>query len=177
MSFGDLLNACGDTNPPGVKVNTYWVNAGDVETWPVLKTTTDPGDTITYDGDIVLKANKSFSKIVLVTDTGEVKSNLVGIVGSKSFERTLDGTTPKSGPEQLEFYNRVANACPIVLVEDKNGNMHVIGSPDVPAEIVTAESGTGKAVGDLNGTAFSIKGTEGAAGYFYEGVIDEDPAT
>lgn len=175
--FFDLVQTCGGTNLPGVKVPTYWVATSDIDTFPGYLITTDQGDSVKLDGDIVLIALAKFKQINVLTDSGEVKDTMVGNVGSKAFESTFDAMIPKTDPSSGEFFEKNANECLIVIVCDKNGFNRVFGNVDVPAKLETAEGAGGKTTGDDNGWTFQLKSTIGRIAPYYDGVIDVDDLT
>ena len=175
--FGDLINICGEANSPGVKIKTFMVPAEDIDVFPALKASTNPGDTITLDGDIILKANKAWKRLDILTDSGEVKDVLVGSPGSKSWESTFDHIVPKANAEQLEYHNCTANACFVMIVQDKQGKFRVLGNPDLPAKIETNEVTTGKDSGGSRGATVQVKSSVGTPAPFYIGLIDLDPLT
>lgn len=173
----DLVNECGSVNPPGLKVKTWWVASEDIDVMPSLKTTTGPGDTVTYDGAIVLKPNKAFKRVDIVSNSGKVMDTLVGAEGAKSYESVVDAIVPKTDPAQVEFFNCQANSCPVVLVEDKKGFVRVLGTASDPAVLESATIDTGAKTGDVRGVTFQIKSQIGIPAPFYEGAIDIDPLT
>lgn len=175
--FQSLVNACGSTNVPGLAVRTWWVQKDDVDVFPDRKIAGPQGDTVVLDGDITLVALKAFKEIDLVTDSGEIKSTMVGPVGSRSFENTLDFIIPKLTPETAEFHECNANQCLVVIVKQKDGNFRVLGSPDSPAFFETQDGASGKTSGDTSGFTDQLKDTTGLVAPFYEGIIDIDPLT
>lgn len=172
----DLLRVCGDVNPPGIEITVFFVPISDIDTWPAFKTSTGAGDTITLDGDIDLKANKTFFQFQMTTDTGLVKDTQVG-GSSKSFESMLEGFVPRTGAAQLEWARDMANACGVFIAKDANGVMRVLGTPGRPAKAESQEISTGAAASDESGNQFSFKSSQGSPAPVYEGVIDLDPTT
>jgi hypothetical protein len=173
----DIINECGSRNLPGLKVPTYWVPKKDIDTFPGYLATTEPGDSVTLDGDIVLGASKKFFRVDVVTDSGEVKDTQVGEIGSAHFESTFDFMVPKTDPKQIEFMKNAAYGCWVVLVKDKMNNLRVFGDPEIPAKVVSSESTTGKNSGSSRGLTMQLKSTIGEPAPFYTGAIDIDDAT
>lgn len=173
----DLVDKCGSKNPPGVAVRTWWVPTKLIDTFPGLLASTDAGDTVELDGDIVLEALAKFTQIDIVTNSGEVKDQMVGELGSRSFESTFDFMLSTTNSPEIEFMESVANGCLCVLVKEKSGNIRVLGSPDSPAYLEAAESSTGKDSGSSRGITMQIKAATGSPAPFYTGAIDTDDAT
>lgn len=172
-----LVDACGSTNIPGIAVRTYWIQKDDIDVFPARKVTTGQGDSVTLDGNIVLLPLKAFKEIDLVTDSGEVKSTMVGPVGSRSFENTMDLILPTLAPATAEFHECNANQCLVLIVKQKDGNFRVLGDPDSPAYFETVEGASGKTSGNTSGFTDLVKDTTGKVAPFYEGTIDLDPLT
>lgn len=167
----DLANICGEKNPAGLKVDIYGVCKDDILTWPAKKVTTGVGDSITFDGDIVLKAGKKWAKIEVIADTGEVTHTAAGVRSSKGFTNKLDFKVAKSIASD-EWMNDNINSCMVFLAKEKTGNVRVIGSPEVPAELQAAEGKTGTNIESEKSWIASIMDTTGEVAPYYEGAID-----
>ena len=135
----DLLKVCGDTNAPGLTTKAYAVCSCDIDVFPGMKTYTNPGDTITLDGDITLDALKQFFTLNIVEDTGKLTENAVGETGSKSMESMYEGFIPGTGAANLEFIKDQLNACDVFVVKDAEGQMRVLGTKDRPAFLDSVE--------------------------------------
>lgn len=178
-SIQDIVVGCGSTNPPGVNVRLYMVNKEEILTFPTKKAY-DPaiaGESVKLDGEIILVPNSKWATIDIVTDTGEVKDGIVGTDGSKSIESFLDGVIPTTSASVLEWMERNANNCMVVLAKEKSGIVRVLGTKESPAKLESGEATTGKATGDIHGLTFSIKSTTGYTASIYEGTIDLDATT
>ncbi len=173
----DLLKVCGDTNAPGLTTKAYAVCSCDIDVFPGMKTYTNPGDTITLDGDITLDALKQFFTLNIVEDTGKLTENAVGETGSKSMESMYEGFIPGTGAANLEFIKDQLNACDVFVVKDAEGQMRVLGTKDRPAFLDSVEITTGATSVDRAGVAFTVKSTQGGPAPVYAGVIDLDPLT
>jgi len=168
----DLTSGCGDLNPPGLAVRLYVVHKDDIDTFPLRKITTGPGDSVTLDGDIVLVAGKKWAIVDIVSNSGKVIDTLVGAAGAKAFESTLDGIIPTTDAVVLEWMECNANGCLVILAKEKSGQIRVLGSKDLPAILETATIDTGAATGDTRGATIQIKADTGKTAPIYEGAID-----
>lgn len=173
----DLIDECGKANPPGVAVRTHWVPKDDIDVFPSYLATANPGDTVKLNGDIVLKANKKFNQVDIITNSGQIKDTLVGAIGSKSWESTFDFMKASTDPKVLEFFECLAKGCLVVLIKEKSGQTRVMGNLDSPAYLESAETDTGKQSGDTRGVTAQIKADIGRVAPVYEGVIDTDDLT
>lgn len=176
MDILNLVDTCGDIITPGMTAKVWAVCACDIDVFPGFLATTNPGDSITLDGDIVLKANKYFAQIDVVTESGEVKHTQVGSSGSENYVNTYDFKTRKTVAAD-EWFNKHRGACFVFIVEEKTGAKRVLGTPSVPAKMVSSEGTTGmNNEGEKIWTA-QIKDTVGEVAPVYTGAIDIDPLT
>lgn len=179
--YGDFSGKCRKNRPPGTKTKLYFVPIDEIDTWPALKTTTDPGDSITLDGDIVLDAvttGKGYWRTVdIVADTGQVMTAFVGERGGKSWDSTLNFFLPGTATATREWIDCLTQECNIALVPTRESPTEyvVYGSPDDPAEFETVELDSGLAVGDRSGTNFSLKDVSGNMLRTYAGTLDLTP--
>lgn len=143
MDIQDSIHVCGTPNIPGVRTRLYLVCECDVETWPDLLATTNPGDSIALDGDIELKVDKYWAQFDIVSQTGEIKNTMIGPRGSKSYQQTFDFQKASILDEVDEWFNKYANMCAIAVIVDNMGIKRVMGIPGCPVDIATAEGTSG----------------------------------
>lgn len=167
----DLAAECGVKNPAGTKRKVYVVCACDVQTFPAMKTTTGIGDSITADGDIVLKAGKKWATIDVIPDTGEITHTAAGVRSGKGFMNKYDFKVEKTLASD-EWMNKNVNACIIALVQEKSGGLRIIGSLDVPGEMQAAEGKTGSTLESEKSWICTIGDSIGEVAPYYEGAID-----
>lgn len=169
----DLVDPCGTNVVPGVEMDLYAVCACDIDTFPDVVGNTAQGDSITLDGDIVLKAGKKFNKIEIISETGEIKHSLVGANRSKSYKQSLVGKTV-GNINYDEFFNNNANACFVVIAKPKSGGtMRVIGHPTKGhAMFATAEDTSGSNAETPKEWSFELTASPGNVAYHYNGLID-----
>lgn len=171
MDIKDLVSNCGDIVTPGFSITINAVCPCDVETWPDFKTTTGAGDSITFDGDIVLKAGKKFATITAISDTVGLNENPVGVIGSKAIQNEFNFKIMKSKAAD-EWVNQHLNGCFVFIVKSKDGEMRVIGSPDVPAMADTMTGVNGVQLSDEKNWAIKIMDNTGRVAPYYDGEID-----
>ena len=171
MDILDLAAPCGEVIIPGTQAKLYLVCACDVTTFPGYLATTGVGDSITLDGNIVLATGKKFAEIDITMSTGEITHTAVGVRGSKNYTNKFDFECVKSIAAD-EWFNQNPNGCFIGIVKQKDGQMRVFGTPDMPAFMEAAEGKTGKANGDAANWIASIMDETGVVSPFYTGTID-----
>jgi hypothetical protein len=180
--MGELINLvpdCSAPNAAGVKKNLYVVCSCDVDVFPDRKAAGSPGEAVTLDGDIVLKANKAFKTFPIISGSGKVDTNILGGIGSKGFENGLELKVKGFGPAEVEWLEGMvaADECMICLVPDNNGNIYCIGTLDNPSYIDTGGGTTGDEVDSERNMNLVIKSKSGRSVSFYEGAIDLDETT
>ena len=90
---------------------------------------------------------------------------------------TLDFQMASTDPEVIGAMQCLINACMVAIVVEKSGHKRVLGTPNIPAKIESAEATSGKTSEDLRGVTFQLKSFTGKAAPFYTGTIDLDPLT
>lgn len=166
------------SNPAGVKGTLYLVPAKEFASWPAYQSTTDPGDTVTLDGNFSFTGagtGKGFWRAFpCLLEKGAVEYNAVGGKGSKSFDVLGRGYVLGLDATQLEWWKNMLNAPMVGLWVDKKNVMHVIGSKDDPAYLEEGAGTTGIAATDERGIAFAIK-ANAASPTIYTGTVNTTP--
>lgn len=165
--IADLVGQYGVKTISGHKVKLYAVCACDIETWPAYKTTTGVGDSITLDGDIVLKAGKKWAVLETIVDTGKLTETEVGEVGSQVIQSMYELKFPKTIASD-EWVSKTPNVCTVLLIEDKDGKKRLIGSKDVPAIRTAAVGVNGALLTDAKNWAFTYTANTGDVAPYYE---------
>jgi hypothetical protein len=173
--IADLTGQCGVRTIPGYKTNIYAVCGCDILTFPALKTTTGVGDSITLDGDIVLKTGKKFAQLEVISESGKVTETEVGMVGSQVFQSQFEFKLPKTIASD-EWLDANPNACMVFIIEDKDGNKRVLGNDKVATTRTAAVGTNGPALTDEKSWAITIQDNTGRIAPYYEGVIDQTGA-
>jgi hypothetical protein len=173
----DLVNTCGQQNIPGVKTRAWVVCLEDVDTVPDVVGGPTLGDNLTISADIVLKANKFWAAMDIVSETGEVKNTQLGSNGSKSFQSTFDFKVPNPSIAVDQWFEERANSCFIAIVEEKNGDFKLLGNVGSPVQQAAAEGTSGMGADSERVWTVNWLSTTGRPAIKYAGVIDVDPLT
>lgn len=171
MDIADLTGQCGIRTIPGYKTKLYAVCACDIETFPGYLTTTGVGDSITLDGDIVLKTDKKWAQLDTISETGKVTETEVGVIGSQVFQSQFEFKLPKTLASD-EWLDANPNACMVFLIEDKDGKQRVLGNDKVPTTRTAAVGTNGPGLTDEKSWAITIMDNTGRIAPYYTGVID-----
>jgi hypothetical protein len=170
MTIKGLTFNCGGKIVPGTIYIMYFVASCDIETFPAIKTTTAIGDGITLDGNIVLKAGKTFKRVTIITNTGRIKHEGVGTETSKSYSNALDIKMPKDIASD-EWFNDMQNFEGVVLVREKVGRYRTFGNIDSPAFFEVTNGDTGAVLADENAWNATLKDEVGNVAPIYTGNI------
>lgn len=136
----------------------YFINYGDITTITYDAVDTDVIDTLggtptAYKYD--LKGNSSFEQTV-----NSSREN-----GTTFYEQTLNLTMTKLDAATNKQLKLLAYGRPVVIVEDYNGNLFVMGL-EHGAEVTGGTIVTGAAMGDLSGYTLVLTGQEQVAANF-----------
>ena len=166
------------SNPAGVRGTLYLVPAVEFASWPAYLATTDPGDTVTLDGNFSFTGAGTgkgyWRSFPCLLEKGEVKYTPVGGRGSKSLDVFGRGYVLGVDAKQLEWLSGIMNTPIVGLWVDKKGVMHVVGTKDDAAYLEEGDAGTGIAASDERGIAFAIKANQ-AKPAIYTGTVNITP--
>jgi len=182
VAYGNKTDSCGKNRAAGVKTRMYAVPVAEIDEFPILKTTTGAGDTLTYDGDITLVSTTGlgyFRSIDIITDTGEVMSDFVGDQGGKAWKNSFKFFLAGTAVENREWAHKFSNTCSVVLVasREKPDTYMVLGSPTDPVIFDEVKMSTKNKVGEgAPGFAFALRDPSGNPVYEYAGAVDVTPA-
>lgn len=124
---------------------------------------------VTVEEDITFPATKGFSKIVLQSDTGEVKLDLVGNKGNKKPKNSFMFYVPGNSKKLLGFIRTMKNIPMLFLVTERDGQKRLIGDKFNPAYLSEVAGTTGKGGEDDKGIQFTIEAY--SIPIVYEGII------
>lgn len=174
MEVQDFVFECGTEIVPGANAKMYAVCACDIDVFPAYLTSTGTGDSITLDGDIVLKADKKWATVDVIVDSLDLTHTLVGVRSSRNYTNKIDAKMPKVKASD-EWMEKNKNACLVVIIEEKATNVRrVIGNVNVPASIDAAEGKIGTNNESEKSWIFSVMDTTGKVAPYYTGAIDLD---
>lgn len=159
MNSKAILWAQGRYNPAGMK-RVFYAFTEDVLSFPTLadpESASDFESLVEYSAPIVMKQGKQFFELYTTGETGELTSTVVGPRDGKGFENSLEVSFPGNQSEFLGFLAALANREIIVLGEEKNNKVRVIGDLTDPAYIDTNEYTSGKAIADGRTNVLTIK--------------------
>lgn len=158
LNAKDILYPQGRFNPGGIQGEVYYAFEEDLESWPAAlqnidtETATEFSDltTIPAADPFVFKEGKSFKKMYVTLETGEIKYSLIGPRDSKAFSNSIEVSYPSNDETITGFLASSANRRMVFIVKEQNGRAKVLGTPQFPAQLETVEATSGKLIEDGN---------------------------
>lgn len=148
----------------------------DVATWPAKMpaagrgSMTDHVETAVGE-NLVMKSRKRMFRIQVKKASAELKYELQGESGARSFKTTLECNIPGFRSAILGFLSATANQELVILAKTRSGEWHLLGDEDEGVEYDSATANSGKAGTDANGADVTFS-TECAAPTIYKGDVE-----
>lgn len=162
-------------NMGGLRDRVYLAFHEDIEQFP-----TKPEDDASVSmenlaklvGNFVFKPGKRFIELRIVGDTGIVLSEQQGERGGMSYKNSIQFLLAGGNAKILGLEERCTNREVVVLGQDKEGLMRVIGHEHEGAYIQPQNSTTGTAAPDRKGATFNFACSDFGPAPIYPGTID-----
>lgn len=174
MDCGEILlknlkNCPGRINLPGIRPDVFVVPKTDIVKWPTYPTFGK--DKATYQGDFVLRADKVWTILQVVSNKSVVTSESQGEPESQSILNKV--TLKYSGTDQdATEFAAIANASDLVyLVRTRAGEFRVIGN-EMSNTITKASQALGGSATDEASTTLEVEVTDIMPAPFYTGKIE-----
>lgn len=128
----------------------------DVATWPkkkdaALRTSMADHVETQPSSKLTMKPGKRLFKISAKKGSSEVKYELQGESGSKSYKASLENNIPGLRAKMLGLLAAVSNQELVILPKTKSGDVHLLGDESEGAELESASAVSGKTGTDANG--------------------------
>ncbi len=177
MDIQALLHLDGSDNTSGIGQYIFVAKIEDIAVLPVpvLDDSTGTGtfaDLVTITQNIVMLAGKSFHKIYVTLEAGELKSETQGELDGISFLNQLEFFHPGSQAEVLGFAQWAKNSSLVFLVPEVDGAIRLLGHRAYPAKMVSSPFTTGKASADRKGGTFTFKSSRKGPAPIFTGRVD-----
>ncbi len=148
----------------------------DVATWPAKMPAAERGSMTDHvetavGENLVMKSGKRLFRIQVKKASAELKYELQGESGARSFKTTLECNIPGFRSAILGFLSATANQELVILAKTRSGEWHLLGDDDEGVEYDSATANSGKAGTDANGADVTFS-TECAAPTIYKGIVD-----
>lgn len=145
----------------------------DVDNWPEKKSAslrTELTDHVMTQTTSLLTMKNGTRLFAITAKKGsaELKYELQGESGSKSFKASLECNIPGLRAKMLGFLSATANQELVILAKTRSGEIHLLGNADEGVEYESVSAVSGKAGTDANG-ADVVFSTDVAAPTIYIG--------
>ncbi|WP_187261308.1 hypothetical protein [Pontibacter beigongshangensis] len=171
MDFLDLLPPAGEDNPAGITEEVYIapMRAFAPNGLKGVKTTTEPGDSVTIDGDHEFKEGEGFVECYATQDSAEPKITTVGEIDGYGGKVEFEFFHPGVKKEAAEFARWIRNSSCIILVKTQDGVTLQFGTKGLGMSI-PSDFSLAKLSGGRRGYTFKVTGYQSGVLY-YEGAI------
>lgn len=172
---------CTESNSAGVKQTGYVCPIEEfVNGFPAYSSGTAAGDTVRVTTDFSFTGAPSgdgyWRSFPNTIEKGAYSFRFEGPKGSKTLVEEYQFQIDGLDAAQLEFVGWLKNGAYSFLAPDNAGTTHVLGRPDSPAFVETAEGNTGSAPGDERMITVTVRAISPNF-MVYEGAIDVTPNT
>ncbi|MEN5054382.1 hypothetical protein [Sphingobacterium kitahiroshimense] len=158
LNAKNILFAQGQFNPGGIEGEVYYAFTEDIVKWPTALITIDTENATDFEDLVTVPVadafefspGKSFKRLYVTLETGELKYSLIGVRDGKSFSNSMEVSYPKNSKTITGFVASSANRRMVFIVREQNGVAKVLGTKQFPAQLETAEGTTGKLFEDGN---------------------------
>lgn len=159
-----LTGECGTQTPPGTTAKLYYTCSCELNGFPGVLATTDPGDSVKLDGPFDFSTapvgEGYWREVDILIDTGGISQAVEGESGGKGLAGGMRFFVVGSDAAQLEFQENMvkADGCIVGMMKQRGHTDYtVMGSDEVPALVESADLDGGEKLGDRNGTAYALK--------------------
>lgn len=163
VTLADISPAanCVDIDNRGGIVNRIVVGyADEVATWPELPTAGTMETAGAWNGELAMQSGSKMVQIHITDETGVLNITDQGERGGESFLYDLTVVRAKINALIAGFENAVKGRGLVILVEDRNGVIYLMGDKQAPAYKVAGDGSTTGTTGtDRNQTSLKFQYT------------------
>lgn len=178
-----IVNQCGSAAPPGTKTKLRLAVKGEFTNWPktvaeiaiAASQTPLAGDTKrlgeAFDFSGASSGKGFWREFDILVDTGDLKAVLEGEVGGQGYKGQIPFTIIGMDAAKLEFADTIVafSGCLIASISGRNNIDYILGNPDVPVVIESAELALGTKNGERSGGNYVLSANTGYTPMTYDG--------
>jgi len=183
IDITDIDYVDGDDNTAGIGLYIMFAKLSDIATLPtpIVDDSTKNGsfaNLVTIAGNIVMKTGKVFRKIYVTLETGKLDHESQGDIDGHSFLNKVEFLIPGSKAEALGFAQWAKNSSLIMLVQEQDSTVRMLGHALYPAKMISAPGTTGQKSADRKSTTFTFQSArKGPAPIFTGSVLLSSPGS
>jgi len=180
MNLEDILKptGAGNDNMAGLRVFSYYALYHEIATFPVPPTrdvATTYAELKTVTADFVFNTGGRFWKFQSTLEKSNLDGEAQGERDGKSSKNIVTLQHPGISAQMLGWLEEHKNSDLVLLTEDLDGKLRIVGAPGLPAGITDFKTPGGMAVADPKHVQITIESIGHLAPY-YEGTIPLTPA-
>jgi len=159
-NFEALLWEVGNNNDGGLSQTHYYALPSWFTNFPEVPSPNAAAnitDLVTISENFVFHTDKFWLPVYCTLEKGKIESKQVGERDGKSYENTVNLFFPGSKVEGMGWMEQMKNTNFVMLIRELEGQVRVIGSKRLPAEILENSHSTGEKIADLKGFTYSVK--------------------
>lgn len=177
VSFAAIDYADGTKTNPGINQYIYMSPVSDILTIqkPVSNASTYAAS-VTIATAHVMKTGKKFEKVYCIRDKGMLESKGLGGLKMKASETELKIFIPGTKAELKGFFEHIKNRDLIILAPGRDGEIHQLGTEDLPCSLKEFSWKTGEKAGDDVGAELTFSAS-GEIAWTYAAAIPLTPGS
>lgn len=172
--YNDVRACQGNKSLPGLRRTIFLASIRDIEAYPTIPDRNAAEMSLkkipVYEGDFSLAQGKSFIRVDIINNDGQLQVEPQGTQGSRTFHVTATVNAPGTEEEVTGLISELLNDEVIVIVQQRNGKYRVAGSEAFPA-MVNPQQNTGQSPTDTNQTTLEIVADDEYPAPFFVGKI------
>jgi|NOAtaT_7_FD_contig_123_35976_length_850_multi_3_in_0_out_0_2 hypothetical protein len=177
VNFAQIDYADGTKTNPGINQYIYMAPVSDILTiQKPASTPTTYAASVTISTAHVMKTGKKFEKIYCIRDKGMLESKGLGGLKMKASESDLKIFIPGTKAELKGFYEFIKNRDLIILAPGRDGEIHQLGTEDLPCSLKEFSWKTGEKAGDDVGAEITFSAS-GETPYTYAAAVPLTPGS
>ncbi len=175
--INNISRSSGTDNKAGISRTIYFALAEDVATWPTLPASpTTYQDLVKHDGAFAMKTGKQFWSFKATVRRSSLKFESAGERGSKSAVNRLEVIRATMDDDIFGFFESHKNDELVLIVEDLDDNLRVLGTEVLPAMIEEFSGDSGADVSDDKHCKFIAESVGDIARVYTDQVVPLTPA-
>jgi len=154
----DILKESAQSEGAGLKRTIYFGLAQDVDVWPTLASNPTTYEAImTHTAAFEMKTGKKFFKLEATVRKNSLESLSAGERGSLSAINRLVVMRSGVSVDVAGFIQRHKNDEMVFICNDLDGIPRVLGTSDLPAQMIEFKEGSGTDVSDEKSISFTVE--------------------
>ena len=175
VALSNLVRTAGAQNTPGLKIFHRFALYADATTIPApIGSPANFAEVVEVSADFVFATGKQWFKMEGILNKNMVDSNFSEQLDAAGVDN-LFTIVVENTPTNRGFIQQYKSANLLMLIEDQQGNLILLGQTGLPARILSTSIKSGAAQPDEKNITLTV-GSVGAIAPFYTGALQDTPA-